>query len=163
MSQAGAGELPTRLFPLMLTFLTLVSRPSLDWEMPGLGYGGSLGTFFDDQLLKLVQDGSVKESRLDDQVTRILTPYFAYGQADKALPPTAINAVNVPDLPIIYRQVQKESTRQLIKKIGEDAAILLKNEGGLPLNKPQRIAVRDINAFMRPRAGESTSNALFFA
>jgi len=113
-----------------------------DIDFPGKGYGGSLGIFFDGELVTLVQNGTVPESRLDDAVTRVLTPYFAHGQADKPLPPTAINAVDVPGLPIIYRNVQKQSTIDLIKKIGEDAAVLLKNvNGALPLKAPERIAI----------------------
>ena len=55
------------------------------------------------------------------------------------------NAVGVtPNLPngtITYRDVQKPSTVELIKTIGEEGAVLLKNTGGLPLKKPQQIAV----------------------
>ena len=42
---------------------------------------------------------------------------------------------------ITYRNVQKKSTLELLKKIGEDSAVLLSNKGGLPLKSPQRIAI----------------------
>jgi beta-glucosidase len=110
--------------------------------MPGFGYGGALGIFYDGELEGLVSNGTVPESRLNDAVTRILTPFIAHGQLDNPLPPTTINAVGVPNLPIIYKNVQKKSTLDLIKKIGEDGAILLKNvNGALPLKAPQSIAI----------------------
>ena len=62
-------------------------------------------------------------------------------QADKPLPSTVINALSVPTIETIYRNVQKQSTIDLIKKIGEDSAVLLKNTGGLPLQNPQRITI----------------------
>ena len=62
-------------------------------------------------------------------------------QADKPLPTTVINALSVPTIETIYRNVQKQSTIDLIKKIGEDSAVLLKNTGGLPLQNPQKITI----------------------
>jgi beta-glucosidase len=113
-----------------------------DLDMPGFGYGGSLGIFYDGELEGLVSNNTVPESRLDDAVTRVLTPFIAHGQLDNPLPSTTINAVGVPGLPIIYRNVQKDSTLELVKKIGEDSAILLKNvDGALPLKAPQSIAI----------------------
>jgi len=121
------------------TQATIVAGNDLDF--PGLNYGGSLGIFFDTELSALVDNGTVPVSRLDDAVTRVLTPYFALGQADKPLPSTVINALSVPTIETIYRNVQKQSTIDLIKKIGEDSAVLLKNTGGLPLQNPQRITI----------------------
>ena len=37
-----------------------------------------------------------------------------------------------------YRDVTKPETSKLIRETGEQSATLLKNTGGLPLNKPQR-------------------------
>lgn len=112
-----------------------------DIDMPGNGYGGALGIFFQGELEGYVQNGTIAESRLDDMVLRLLTPYIHAGQLDKALPSTAINANSLPQFPDIYRLVQKESTVQLVNKIGQDSAVLLRNKGGLPLKNPQRIAL----------------------
>lgn len=94
-------------------------------------------------LIDLVTNGTIPEARLDDQIARILAPYFWLGQADTPLPSVPFNAPDfAPEqLPAEFRQVQKPSTLKLIKKIGEDGAVLLKNEGGLPLKNPQNIAV----------------------
>ncbi|KAJ9107455.1 hypothetical protein QFC21_000908 [Naganishia friedmannii] len=113
-----------------------------DLDMPGNGFAGILGIFYGDELEELVNNGTISESRLDDQVNRIFTPYFASGQADKTLPDVPFNAgFGGPPLDVEYRLVQKPSTLDLIRKIGEDGAILLKNDGGLPLKSPARIAV----------------------
>jgi beta-glucosidase len=66
-----------------------------DLDMPGFGYGGSLGIFYDGELEGLVSNNTVPESRLDDAVTRVLTPFIAHGQLDNPLPSTTINAVGM--------------------------------------------------------------------
>jgi len=112
----------------------------LDILMPGLGYGGVLGSFWGPDLINLVNNGSVPESRIDDAVTRLLTPYYASSQPGNPLPSVPFDAVGAAGN-TTYRNVQQSSSTALLQKIGEDAAILLKNTGGLPLNKPKRIAI----------------------
>jgi beta-glucosidase len=109
--------------------------------MPGNGFGGILGIFYGDELRDMVNNGTVPESRLDDMIHRILTPYYATGQADKKLPSVPFNAGSLPGADVTYRLVQKPSTVDLVRKIAEDGAILLKNKGGLPLKSVPRIAV----------------------
>lgn len=94
-------------------------------------------------LVDLVNNGTISTERLDDQIARILTPYFWLGQADKPLPPVPFNANNFDpsNLTASLKIVQKASTLKLIKKIGEDGAVLLKNQGGLPIKNPKNIAV----------------------
>lgn len=108
--------------------------------MPGKGFGGILGIFYDQELQDLVANGTIAESRLDDMIHRILTPYYALGQADKELPDVPFNAGFTPQ-DVSYRLVQKPSTVDLVRRIAEDGAVLLKNEGALPLKAPPRIAV----------------------
>lgn len=45
------------------------------------------------------------------------------------------------DGPNGYRNVMKSATKGLIREIGHDGIVLLKNTGVLPLSKPGRIAV----------------------
>lgn len=98
--------------------------------------------YWNTTLIELVNNGTVPESRINDQVARILAPYFWLGQADKPLPPVPFNAGdNDIDFEVTFRQVQEAETLKLIKKIGEDGAVLLKNKGGLPLKNPKNLAV----------------------
>jgi beta-glucosidase len=78
------------------------------------------------------------------QAIRFLTPWIASGQPEKPLPNATFNAAAVfyPDLPVSTRDVRKASTMDLIRTIGEDSAVLLKNEANaLPLKKPGVIAI----------------------
>lgn len=115
----------------------------LDVNMPGLGYGNILGPFYDQELLKMVENGTISETRLDDMVVCVVTPLISTGQLDNPLPSTVINSVGIANwpVPVTYRNVQQESTVELIRKISADGTILLKNTGGLPLKAPQNIAV----------------------
>jgi beta-glucosidase len=115
----------------------------LDVNMPGLGYGNILGPFYDQELLKMVENGTISETRLGDMVVRVITPLISTGQLDNPLPSTVINSVGIANWPVpaTYRNVQQESTVELIRKISADGTILLKNTGGLPLKAPQNIAV----------------------
>lgn len=127
--------------------------------MPGNGFGGILGIFYGDELRDLVNNGTVPESRLDDMVHRILTPYYASGQADKKLPSVPFNAGQLPQ-EVTYRLVQKPSTVDLVRKIAEDGVILLKNEGGLPLKSVPRIAVIGNDAGPASRETGATGEAI---
>ena len=115
----------------------------LDVNMPGLGFGGILGPFFDNELVHMVSNGTIPESRLDDMVLRVITPFISTGQFDNPIPSTVINSVGIANWPVpaTYRNVQKQSTVELIRKISSDGTILLKNNGILPLKSPQNIAV----------------------
>lgn len=128
--------------------------------MPGNGFGGLLGIFYGDELRDMVNNGTVPESRLDDMIHRILTPYYALGQADKELPSVPFNAGSLPGAEVTYRLVQKPSTVDLVRKIAEDGAILLKNEGGLPLKSVPRIAVIGNDAGPPSRDSGATGDAI---
>jgi beta-glucosidase len=55
--------------------------------MPGsIGFGGSSASYFGGNITIGVQNGSLSEERLDDQIRRILTPYFHLSQ-DSDYPP----------------------------------------------------------------------------
>ncbi|KAH8923646.1 glycoside hydrolase family 3 protein [Atractiella rhizophila] len=126
-----------------------------DIVMPGYNYGGSLGSFWGNVLVEQVNNGTVPQERIDDMVIRTLTPWYASGQGDKAVPQVPFNAVDNPGFPVSYRNVQKSDTPDLVKQIGLEAHALLKNQGGLPLKKGiQSIAVIGNDAgsnFLGPR------------
>ncbi|EIN14278.1 glycoside hydrolase [Punctularia strigosozonata HHB-11173 SS5] len=116
----------------------------LDMSMPGSGFGGMFGNMFGDALLADVKNSSVTESRVNDAVLRTLVPWIAFGQADTPLPNVTFNAV--PTFFVTddahWRDVRKESTMDLIRKIGEDSATLLKNVNkALPLQKPKVVSI----------------------
>ncbi|KAH8921086.1 glycoside hydrolase family 3 protein [Atractiella rhizophila] len=111
-----------------------------DLQMPGSGFGGVLGADWASGLSAAVKNGTIPETRLNDAVVRVLTPWYA-NQADKQVPSVPFNAGIGTDFPVSYRNVQKPSSVQLTKKVGEDSITLLKNNGALPLNAPQQIAI----------------------
>jgi len=118
----------------------------LDWEMPGYNFGGALGTFFGNATVDLVNNGTIAQDRLNDMVIRILTPFYALGQAETMLPSPNVIPWNRPTVNITapgpYRLVTKADTLSLIKQISEDGTVLLKNENNaLPLRAPERISV----------------------
>ena len=101
--------------------------------------------FWGPALVELVNNGTVPEDRVTDQVIRLLMPLAHLGQFDTQLPSVPFDAVGVAGN-ITYRNVQRAATLALVKKIGEDGAVLLKNEGGLPLKSPEYIAVLGADA-----------------
>lgn len=55
--------------------------------MPGDGFLGIFGEFWGENLVTLVQNGTISEDNLRDKVLRTLTPYFHLGQDVNPLPP----------------------------------------------------------------------------
>jgi beta-glucosidase len=86
---------------------------------------------FVDQLLELVREGAVPESRIDQSVRRILTLKADLGLFDRPTPdPAAAARFATPQSAAVARQAALESIT------------LLKNDGGvLPLRKDARILV----------------------
>ncbi|KAF5331798.1 hypothetical protein D9758_016866 [Tetrapyrgos nigripes] len=113
----------------------------MDMSMPGQAFGGALGTMWGEALVDLVRNGTIPEERVTNMVIRILTPWAWLGQDEKKLPEVVFNAVGLRTFSEGYRDVRKEETAKVIRKIGSDGATLLKNTGVLPLQNPQRIAV----------------------
>lgn len=112
----------------------------LDGSFPGVGFNGSFGSFWEN-LPELVNNGSVPESRVDDACIRFLTPYYGLGQDIEHTPPEVkFNGNTYFEGEDVYTNVRKPSTSELIRQIGADSVTLLKNNGGLPLNKPERLA-----------------------
>ncbi|TIB80933.1 glycoside hydrolase [Wallemia mellicola] len=112
----------------------------LDFSAPGVGFNGTMGHFWGG-LADLVKDGSVPEERVTDAAIRLLTPYYWLGQDSENTPPEIVfngNKYNLKD-ENGYRNVRQADTADLIREIGTESVTLLKNTGGLPLNKPERL------------------------
>ena len=104
----------------------------LDVEMPGgdgfLGYS----------LVQAVKSGAVSEARVNDMITRLMTPYYLLGQ-DQGYPSLDLDRDAVGD---------NYKVNRLLASAG---MILLKNTGNvLPLN-----ATKDKNIFIYGTAGQS--------
>ncbi|KAK5442681.1 hypothetical protein LTS15_010888 [Exophiala xenobiotica] len=123
----------------------------LDMDMPGpLSFSGDQNSsFFGGNVTQAVNNGSVSETRVDDMVRRIMTPYFYLQQ--NQYPPIdgeepALNS-NFP--PYDYQFTLgaanvdvRDSHAQLIRELGSAGTVLLKNVNNtLPLTAPQTIGV----------------------
>jgi beta-glucosidase len=134
----------------------------LDMDMPGtLGSANSsVSSYFGNNITAMINNGSVSETRLDDMVRRILTPYYYLNQDDEDYPtidldtaqlsyglfgddlPTFSFEFNSGNLSNINRDVRSDHS-DLIREIGSASAVLLKNTNNtLPLsNQIRRISV----------------------
>lgn len=100
-------------------------QAGIDMSMTPLTY-----QFYDD-LLALVRDGTIPESRIDQSVRRILRLKADLGLFDHPFPDDAAGA-----------QVGSEASIAVARQAAREAITLLKNDGGvLPLRKDARILV----------------------
>ena len=108
----------------------LAARTGLDMEMPG-------GTWFTTAKLDAaVASGAVTPDVIDTQVTRILTSMYRVGIMDTPQP-TGQSAVNATS----------EAHAALAQHLAEQAAVLLKNFGGLlPLRRKKGTTIAVIGA-----------------
>jgi beta-glucosidase len=139
----------------------------LDMEMPGdLGRGGAAypgsSFFFGDLLKASIENGTVSITRLDDMIARIMTPYYLLSQNSSDFPttdPTTTYVLMVTQFGLFeakrmvrdllgqeWQDINPRDVRAdhgaLIRKLGAEATVLLKNEGGiLPLLRPKIIGV----------------------
>ncbi|KAL3419630.1 beta-glucosidase G 1 [Phlyctema vagabunda] len=129
----------------------------LDMNMPGgLGmYGMTLQplSYTGGNVTLAVNNGTLDSSRVDDMIVRIMTPYYFLGQ-DKDFPsvdPSSalLNTFSPIDTWVEEFVLNGTSSRDvradhdvLIRKMGAEATVLLKNtNGALPLQKPKSIVV----------------------
>ena len=97
---------------------------------------GGPATYFSSKLKAAVQAGQVPMSRIDDRATRIMQPMFAVGAFDDPIPSTA------QDLQTTLADVHTAKEIAVARDAAEGGAVLLKNEGALPLHGTgKRIAV----------------------
>lgn len=143
----------------------------LDMDMPGgIGMYGmqfAAGSFFGGNVTNAVTNGTLDISRLDDMITRIMTPYYFLGQ-DKGYPtvdPSSadLNTFTPRSSWLTEFNLTGEVSRDvrgnhdvLIREIGAASTILLKNvDQALPLKAPKSIAVFGNDA------GDPTQGAYF--
>ena len=118
----------------------------LDMDMPG-----STDSYFGGYLSVAVQNGSIPVSRLDDMITRIMTPYY-YLKQDQSYPtidPSSADLNNYDPSTSNYTwnspgpasRDMRGDHAALIRTMGAQATVLLKNNGVLPLKAPKTIGV----------------------
>ncbi|EXK77894.1 beta-glucosidase G [Fusarium oxysporum f. sp. raphani 54005] len=129
----------------------------LDMNMPGgLGPYGTrpeAGSFFGGNLTRAVNNGTIDVARVDDMILRIMAPYYWLNQ-EKDYPLVDPSSADLnyfsPESTWVreFNMTGEKSRdvrgnhRDLIRKHGAEATILLKNEkSALPLKKPSSIAV----------------------
>lgn len=113
----------------------------------------SLASYFGGNITTGVNNGTIDVDRLDDMITRIMTPYYALHQ-DEDYPSVdpSIARLNTFSLPHTWlrewnlegpeRRDVRDNHGELIRKIAAQSTVLLKNENNaLPLKAPKSIAV----------------------
>ncbi|KAK7544479.1 avenacinase [Phyllosticta citribraziliensis] len=123
----------------------------LDMNMPGgIGFSSPTPSFWGANATAAVNNGTIPESRIDDMILRIMTPYFHLGQ-DKDFPPVDKSSAEINGKaessfgfpfelgPIV--DVRTEEHTQFIRESAANSTVLIKNTGSLPLKAPKNIAV----------------------
>ncbi|KAJ5408302.1 Glycoside hydrolase family 3 [Penicillium cosmopolitanum] len=122
----------------------------LDMNMPGglgaYGLSPEAGSFFGKNITYAVNNGTVDESRVDDMIVRIMTPYYWLRQ-DVDYPEFNLTGERSRDV--------RGNHANFIRKLAAEATVLLKNEKqALPLKAPKNIAIFGNDA------GENTMGAV---
>ncbi|KAF2218746.1 glycoside hydrolase superfamily [Elsinoe ampelina] len=117
----------------------------LDMSMPGTDFSGG-NMLWGQNLINAVSSGAVKQSRLDDMVTRILAAWYLLKQ-DSGYPSVTWSSWNggkgAPSVSSGHATVARQ--------IARDGIVLLKNSNkALPLVKPASIALIGQDAIVNP-------------
>jgi beta-glucosidase len=110
-------------------------------DMPGglgeYGLAGGPDSYFGGNVTSAVSNGTIEESRLDDMIERIMTPFYYLGQDQDYPTVDPSGALTGPS----SRDV-RGNHGELIRKLGAASAVLLKNVNNtLPLQAPKSIGV----------------------
>lgn len=95
------------------------------------------GSFYGAPLKKAIEDGSIPEAALDTAVSRILGRYDAFGMLDGSRVPAR-------------KKIDVRAGARVAREVATQGAVLLANDGGLPLS---HAALRDL-ALIGPTAGQ---------
>ncbi|KAJ7059386.1 glycoside hydrolase superfamily [Mycena amicta] len=147
----------------------------LDMNMPGfIGYGigdqnsgnPSIATnsWWGAQLITMVNNGSVPESRVDDMVTRIIATWYKLGQ-DKNYPEVSFSQLTQNTFlngQLVNKHINVQDDHyKLIRQIGAASTVLLKNtKNALPLSvkKLKRVGVFGSDAGPHPAGPNACSD-----
>ncbi|KAL7413346.1 glycoside hydrolase superfamily [Mrakia frigida] len=129
----------------------------LDMNMPGvpnwLTFDGT-SYWGVDNLLKMVSNGSMPESRVTDMATRILSSWYLLGQ-DVDFPATNFNGWDLTDEATNQHVNVQDDHYKLIRQMGSSATVLLKNtNNALPLKNPKSLLVIGDDAFPSSKNGD---------
>lgn len=137
----------------------------LDVTMPGSGSNGSNGLFGGQGLIENVQNGTISESRIDDAVLRILTPYFELQGTDNSYPDPGFNA---NDLGVPSRGARRPEHALVMADLVAESFTLVKNirtsnqSRGLPLkNKDELLSLAVLGQDAGPNPTGMTSCSTF--
>ncbi|KAK5019822.1 hypothetical protein LTR39_000107 [Cryomyces antarcticus] len=125
----------------------------LDMNMPGgINFLSPTPSYWGENITIAVNNGSLAESRIDDMIRRIMTPYFYLGQ-DQGFPTVDPSGVPLNFFPpstwVAEFDLNGTSNRDvranhagLIRELGAAGTVLFKNtNNALPLRAPKNIAV----------------------
>ncbi|KAI7874859.1 hypothetical protein K492DRAFT_137251 [Lichtheimia hyalospora FSU 10163] len=111
----------------------------LDMTMPGDIVMGDGYSWWGPNLTKYVNDGDVPEDRVTDMATRVTAAWYKMRQ-DKDFPDTSIRAFDRDSAPEVL--VEGDEHAKDVREMGAAAAVLLSNDGILPLsNDLKKIAI----------------------
>lgn len=113
-----SGYVQSDFFAAHSTAATMLA--GLDNEMPGVTIPGTTTWWTADKLNAALAAGQIKTSDIDTALTRRYTQMFKAGIFDRPLVQTAIDA---------------QGDGAVAKSVGEQSAVLLQNDGTLPLGK----------------------------
>ncbi|KAL0262517.1 hypothetical protein SLS55_001485 [Diplodia seriata] len=127
----------------------------LDMNMPGgIGFSAPSPSYWGENATLAVNNGTIPESRIDDMILRVLTPYFHLGQDQDFPKVDAYSSIlnGKAESTWLYNfqvgtedevaDLRSDETAQFIRESAANGTILLKNtDGALPLSAPKNIAV----------------------
>jgi beta-glucosidase len=122
----------------------------LDMSMPGDVILGSPYSFWGTNLTISLLNSTIPEWRLDDMAVRIMAAYYKVGRDRVRTPPNFSSwtrdeygyehfIVSENYVKLNERINVQRDHANVIRKIGSDSTVLLKNKGGLPLTHQERL------------------------
>ena len=121
----------------------LALRAGIDVELPS-------AKCFNGDLAAAVEDGRIDEALLDRALHRVLRQKAEFGMLDAGYSPVppALAGADLDDLEGLRGSIQLDPSRnrELARRIAEQAVVLVRNDGLLPLRSPRRIALIGPNA-----------------